>query len=132
MKHSFDGAQLHISVLHLKCNILLFYKSKQTQTHLFYDLKLQSYPVNCVSSKPQTFNSPILFSSSKADTSVNHIIPSAGQGMMTLLFATFSMMVSPGSAKDGASVRTEKHGKCWFNVQWLLIQRSIKSVKSII
>lgn len=52
--------------------------------------------------------------------------------MMTLLFATFSMMVSPGSAKDGASVRKEKHVKCWFNVQWPLIQHSIKSVKSII
>lgn len=45
-----------------------------------------------------------------------HFIPLAGQGMITLLFATFSMMASPGSAKDGASVRTGKHVKCWFKM----------------
>lgn len=42
--------------------------------------------------------------------------------MITLLFAIFSMMASPGSAKDGASGRTEKHVKCWFHLQWPLIQ----------
>lgn len=36
----------------------------------------------------------------------NQVLPLARQGMVTLLFTTFSMMTSPGSAKDGASVKT--------------------------
>lgn len=70
-----------------------------------------------MSSKCQAFYHPSLFSLSKADSSMNHFVPSAGQGMTTLSFATFSMMASPGSAKDGASVKTEKHVACWLKVQ---------------
>lgn len=46
-----------------------------------------------------------------ADLSLNYLficLPSTGQGMMTLSFDTFSRMVSPGTAKDGASVKTEE------------------------
>lgn len=42
---------------------------------------------------------------SERDAAVNDSVPSAGQGMTTLVFATRSMMESPGSAKEGASVR---------------------------
>lgn len=52
--------------------------------------------------------SPYSVQTVDADSSLNHFVPSAAQGMMILSFATFSMMASPGSAKDGASVRTKK------------------------
>lgn len=51
----------------------------------------------------KTFCCTTLFGLFMATSSRNEFIPSAGQGIMTLLFATFSMMASPGSVKVGAS-----------------------------
>lgn len=44
----------------------------------------------------------------EAESWLTHVVPSAGQAMMTLVFATFSKRASPGSAKVGASVSTVK------------------------
>lgn len=42
----------------------------------------------------------------KAESWRTRVLPSAGQGMVTLLLATLAKRASPGSAKDGASVNT--------------------------
>lgn len=58
--------------------------------------------------------------STNADTSLNHLVPLAGHGIMTLLVATFSMMASPGSAKDGAAVRTG------IKTHWVKVQEQFR------
>lgn len=61
------------------------------------------------SSKHQSSYRTVLLRQFKAESSLTHVIPSAGQGMVTLLLATLSKRASPGSANDGASVGAGKH-----------------------
>lgn len=58
------------------------------------------------SSKQQSAYHTALFRLFKAESWPIRVIPSAGQGMVTLLLATLSKRASPGSAKEGASVKT--------------------------
>lgn len=92
-----------IPVPHFKSNLPPCHENKHVSQNFSHMLEILS-PLN---SKPLLFYNS-LSSLFRTDSFGNHFVPSAGHGITTLLFATLSMMASPGSAKDGASVRTEK------------------------